>query len=161
VTNPTARVIAPAAALLLLACGQSNPEPAAKTSVRQAASIVAKHHAKITEQIAYEATCGSGSSVVCLQPRYSFPRYQQIATTAGQLHDELAAARPVESEVRKLTEETLVATAAVVTSWDLLNRCAQASPGDVINSCGGPWQDNERAWRALPAKLDAWKPYGG
>jgi hypothetical protein len=138
-----------------LACGSNSP-PSFKTSAKQAASTEAQDAGPLRQAIAYEQSCNSFDCLVAIN---LLNRWGKIADYAATLSADLKAAKPVDPEVAKLTDDTIASLNRVSTSYAAFNSCARQAGS--VQPCESEENGAESAWRAIPNVLDGWKPYGG
>ena len=148
------RIFGLAVLLLILGCGST--APAYKTSAKQAASIQARHAGSLRQAIAYEQSC---NSFECLVAVNLLNRWGKIADYAATLSADFKAAKPVEPEVARLTDDTIEAADRISTSYAAFNSCARQAGS--VQPCGTEENAAESAWGPLLSVLDGWKPYGG
>jgi len=154
IARPLGAIVMVAIVGAVIGCGSSTPS--FKTSAKQAASIEARHAGTLREKIAFEATC---SSLDCLVAVNLLKRWGAIADEAAALSKDLKNAKPVESEVTQLTDDTIAAADRISSSYAEFNTCAYSA--GTIDPCRSQENAAESAWRAIPSVLDGWKPYGG
>lgn len=155
------RVLVALLTVLLGACGgggssKSSGTTRPHTTVRQVASIVARHASGIRVALTAEDEC---RSIECLFVENRFNRWDAIAQKASDLDLDLSVAEPVAAEIRSLERDTRRTIRDLMSAKAALHSCFAAHQGGTIDECSTEDRAYEAAWKALGPALDAWDPY--